>query len=503
MLTRDRAAWLLATVLIVVAGSASADPALARPSAPLRHDGRWFVDAKGRTVVLRGFNMVYKVGDYRPESAGFGADDARFLRRQGFNTIRLGVIYKGLEPTPPGADQVPHYDDAYLDSIARTEAILAHKKIHTLLDFHQDLYNERFEGEGWPDWAVRDDGLPAEPQNGFPGNYLGMQALNRAFDHFWANDPAAGRPLQDAYAAAWQHVARRFRNHRWVFGYDILNEPWPGSQWPSCTSPAGCPAFDQGQLADFSARVLESIRRVDPSTLVFWEPLLVFDFGAQTSHPDLDDPAAGFSFHNYCLPGAFGGPTGTSCASLEELVFDNADAIVDRTGDVPLLSEFGATDDLETIGRISALADQHMLSWQEWHYCDCEDPTTAGPGVQSVVLDPNLPPRGANLKKAKLRLLARPYPQAVNGVADGWEFDPVSRRFTLSYSTAPIGGEPIPRRVKTKVAVPPINYRHGYRVRLDGGEVRSRRNGPILRIKANRDAESVSLTIVPRRRRHH
>ena len=31
-------------------------------------------------------------------------------------------------------------------------------------------------------WAVIDDGLPAEPKLGFPGNYLGMPALQRAFD---------------------------------------------------------------------------------------------------------------------------------------------------------------------------------------------------------------------------------------------------------------------------------------------------------------------------------
>ena len=41
-----------------------------------------------------------------------------------------------------------------------------------LLDFHQDLFHERFQGEGAPDWAVQDDGLPAEPQLGFPNQLL-------------------------------------------------------------------------------------------------------------------------------------------------------------------------------------------------------------------------------------------------------------------------------------------------------------------------------------------
>jgi len=84
------------------------------------------------------------------------------------------------------------YDDAYLNHIADTVATLARHGIYSLLDFHQDLFNERFQGEGWPDWAVQDDGLPAQPQAGFPGNYLGMPALQHAFDHFWNNDPGPG-----------------------------------------------------------------------------------------------------------------------------------------------------------------------------------------------------------------------------------------------------------------------------------------------------------------------
>ena len=45
--------------------------------------------------------------------------------------------------------------------------------------------------------------MPAEPKNGFPANYLGMPALNRAYDHFWANDPGPeGRRAQSTVSAA-------------------------------------------------------------------------------------------------------------------------------------------------------------------------------------------------------------------------------------------------------------------------------------------------------------
>ena len=72
-----------------------------------------------------------------------------------------------------------------------------------MLDFHQDLYNERFSGEGWPDWATLDDGLPAEPLTGFPASYITSPGLNRAFDNFWENETGPGGVgLQDRYARA-------------------------------------------------------------------------------------------------------------------------------------------------------------------------------------------------------------------------------------------------------------------------------------------------------------
>ena len=106
-------------------------------------------------------------------------------------------------------------EDAYLRRIERTTRILAKEGIWVLLDFHQDLYHERFQGEGAPTWAVQDDGLPAEPQLGFPANYFVMPGLNRAFDNFWANSPGPGGVgLQDRYAAAWAHVAAYFSGTR-------------------------------------------------------------------------------------------------------------------------------------------------------------------------------------------------------------------------------------------------------------------------------------------------
>lgn len=485
-----------AVALCALAAGVLAAPVAAVPKAPLDHHGRWLTDAKGRVVVLHGFNMVNKVGSYRPADTGFGADDARFLRRHGFNTIRLGIIYKGLEPKPPGSDEKSNYRERYLRSIARTERVLAKRGIFTLLDFHQDMFNERYQGEGWPDWQTLDDGLPAAPQNGFPGNYLTMPALQRAFDHFWANDPAAGVPLQDAYSGAWRHVAKRFAQRRHVAGYDLLNEPWPGSVFPTCINPAGCPGFDSGPLTEFSNRVMAAIRSVDRRTLVFYEPNVLFTSSAQTSHGDTGDPHAGFSFHIYCLGGG-GGITSPVCAINQHTVLDNADEHIERTGDTSLVTEFGASDDLVDTRRVIDLADEHMVGWQYWHYCDCDDPTTTGPGVQSVVIDPSKPPRGDNVKWDKLRLLARPFPQAVAGTPQSFSFDPDSRIFELTYATTAPDGSMTSRRLRTEVRVPPINFPEGYRVEVEGATVTSGADAAVLELKRESGASRVVVTVTP------
>ncbi len=492
----------IAALAIALLGAIGAT-ATAKPEPPLAHEGRWFTDRTGRVVMLHGLNMVYKVGSYRPADSGFGADDARWLRRNGFNTIRLGIIFKGLEPAPPTASG-PSYDEAYLRSIARTEAILAKQRIFTLLDFHQDLYNERYQGEGWPDWQTIDDGVPAEPQAGFPGNYIVNQGLNRAFDNFWANVVVEGRGLQDAYADAWRHVAEDFRDLPYVMGYDLINEPWPGSAFGTdgCLNTSGCQTFDTTTLAPFFTKLYDAIRSVDTETLIFNEPLVTFDFGADTQLPDTGDPASGFSYHVYCLPGSLGGPgSGPACEPLEDLALTNADEHSAATGDVPFLTEFGATDDLDAVERIVRLADDHMVSWQEWHYCDCADPTTSGPGVQSLVVDPSKPPRGDNVKREKLAVLARPYPRAVAGTPQRFGFDPDTKRFHLTYSARTPDGKRLSRALLTEVFLPRIQYPRGqYEVHTEGAEVVSDRRSKVLRLERDRGAKTVSVTVLAKTR---
>ncbi|HXD58315.1 MAG TPA: cellulase family glycosylhydrolase [Thermoleophilaceae bacterium] len=475
---------LIALLALLVA------PASALGATPPGHAGRWITDPQGRVLLPHGLNMVNKLKPYAPASTGFGDDDARFLARNGLNIVRLGVMYTAVEPQPG------RYDDAYLAGIAKTVATLGRHGIYTLLDFHQDQYNERFQGEGFPDWSVQDDNLPATPKNGFPLNYPTMPALQHAFDHLWANSPGPGGVgLADRFASAWQHVAARFNGNADVIGYDLFNEPWPGTTWAPCATAAGCPAFD-ATLAAFQKRVIAAIRRSDRRHLVFYEPNVLFNFGNPTHLPDLGDARAGMSFHEYC-----DASTGRSCPRK---VLAGALSHVRTTGDALLLSEWGSVDTKSTLGQLPQVADAQLVPWIEWAYCGCGDPTgSIPPSTEALVLDPARAPSGANVKSAKLTALARPHPGAVAGTPLKLSFSTSSRRLSFSWSTSRAAGHgSFAAGSCTSVFLPPTIYPRGYRVSVTGARVASKTTAGLLELDSLPGAKRVSLRVTPARGGH-
>src|SRR6201998_4456429 len=484
------AAGLLIAALATDASSVVAPPAalaaptgLAPPPGPARRLG-----AHARGVVLHGLNQVYKVPPYEPSADGFGDDDAAFLAGNGFNAMRLGVIWAAVEPQPLT------YDDNYLASIAQTVDTLSSHGIGSLLDFHQDLYNEVLQGEGAPAWAVKTDGLP-NPQLGFPANYFASAPEESAWHAFWRDAPAAdGIGLQDHYTRAWAHVAAFFRGNPAVFGYEVLNEPWPGFVWEGCFDPVlGCPLQDH-KLTEFYRKVVPAIRAADPTTLVFFEPNTLFDEGIHTDLGRVVDPSTGFSFHDYCAVESVL-HRNITCRLEDGVTITNASLYADIYRIPPLMTEFGATNDLKNLAEVMRHADRHRMSWLEWAYTG-NDKTSSSPTDQALVFDPSQPPTGGNVNAAKLAVLAAPYPQVVAGTPREWSF--TSGAFRLRYSTerADRQGRFGPG-AQTFVSVPAIEYPNGYRVSIEGGQVVSAPNAPVLAVVADAGADAVALVVTP------
>ena len=475
------------------------EPVASNGSPVLKQTGRWLTDAQGRVVVLHGLNQINKFSPYEPMVLGFGDDDAAYMASQGFNTLRIGVIYKAFEPMP-GV-----YDDAYLEKLAQLAELLGRHGIYTLLDFHQDMYNERYNGEGMPDWASIDDvpvGMPkCTPDLGFPGNYFTCAPLWQAFDNFWNNTAVAGLGMQERYALAWARVAARFKSIPSVFGYDIFNEPFPGSDYALCASPLGCTTNFDDKLTAFHVKVAAAIRAVDPAKVIYYEPNVEFNSGADTKHGDVMDDNAGLSFHLYCLAATPGLPTlpGTElCRGTgEKIVFDNAEKHIQRYNKTSLITEFGATDDNATIQRVTEGADAAMIGWQEWAWWNrdvcCDRP------AEGLIIDISKPPSDDNLKQAKLDAMVRAYPRTVAGTPTAWAFNNNTKLFTLNYNTAKADGTGRSNSsLLSEVWLPKRQYPKGYVVTVTGAQVTSAPNAERLLLQATNCASQVQVSVSPR-----
>lgn len=186
--------------------------------------GESFVDREGRQIVLHGINLVCK-DKHRNYIGLWDEKDFSKLKEWGINCIRLGIIWDGLEPSPG------YIDDKYLEGIDRFVDLAAKNNIYVILDMHQDLYSHKFIGDGAPEWAVLDDGKPHIHLGGIWSDaYFTSPAIKAAFDNFWANKSTVdGLGLQDHYALCWKAIAEKYAANSNVIGYDIMNEPFIGS----------------------------------------------------------------------------------------------------------------------------------------------------------------------------------------------------------------------------------------------------------------------------------
>jgi endoglycosylceramidase len=447
-------------------------------------NGDWLTNSDGQVVILHGLNDVYKVGSGEPSADGFSDDDAAFLAANGFNAVRVGIIWSDLEPEP-GV-----FDAAYLNSVEQTVQTLGSHGIYSIIDFHQDAYSSAFGGEGAPAWATETNGA-ANPSLPFPYNEFFNPAENQAWDSFWTNaDASNGLGLEDNYSQMLEYVANAFNGNPDVAGFELMNEPSPGSE--TLATLLGNPFFDTQELNPFYDQGADAIRAADPSTPIFYEPNVLFSTGVPTQLGTVDATGTVFAFHDYCEFAL--GPLG--CIPNVGNIADNAANYADAQGIPAFMTEFGASSNQTAIGASMNAADQHLIGWTEWAYSSQGDISTTAspPSSESLVYNPADPPVGANVNTANLDTLAEPYPQTISGTPDSYSF--ANGTFQFSYSTEEADGlGSFPAGSQTSIAVPSVEYPDGYQVSVTGGEVISAPNAAELVIASNAGAGTVSVTV--------
>jgi endoglycosylceramidase len=184
--------------------------------------GQKFVDSNGRQVIFNGMNYISK-NPAEKYIRNDGPETFEKFKKWGFNCIRFGIIWDGLEPEPG------KFNEEYLAEIDKRIQWAEDNGIYVFLDMHQDLYGSKF-SDGAPEWATLDEGQAHIKGDVWSDSYLISPAVQTAFDNFWKNTPASdGIGLQDHYANLWKHLAKRYANNTAVIGYDIMNEPFMGT----------------------------------------------------------------------------------------------------------------------------------------------------------------------------------------------------------------------------------------------------------------------------------
>ena len=389
--------------------------------APLSGKGRWFVDRTGRVVQLRGVNEVSKHAPYYPAADGFGADDAALLARHGFNVVRLGVDFQGLMPEPGQPSET------YISNLAKTVNVLTRAGIYTLVDFHQDGFSPKYNGNGFPDWWAVDDGL-SNPNVYFPVYYLLNPAMQRAFEHFWMNTTVEGKGLQDWFIQGLLAVVKKFRSNSHVIGYETFNEPWPGADYSACyDAETGCPDLERERIMPFARKVVAATRKLTKRQQIFVEPFVTYNFGTPTSLPG--STGASLAVHNYAVS-----------AEGDAKVVEQSVKAARRDSKPVVLTEFGATGDTAKLDRLTSLYDGGLMSWIFWAY------------NENLVTEESTPNPGSVVNQPVLQALTRPYPVALTGKPTSLSFDPATRVMSLKFKTARTGGGKFIRRLPSVIA---------------------------------------------------
>jgi endoglycosylceramidase len=477
-------ALVLASVLIATAGTVSGSVTAVRAGeritqSDVRRVGAWLVDRQGRVVVMHGFDVVRKTSPFLPSR--FGDRDAQFLVRNGFNSVRIGLIWAAVEPRPG------KYDDTYIRRFAAFNDLLARHGIHALIDFHQDTWSEQAGGDGAPGWATSSGNLLSD------------------FQSFWDNAPAPdGVGIQAHFVVAWKHVVRLLdetAGARHIIGFDPFNEPYAGLS-SLCAPFTPCPGFESGELASFYQRVIAAIRSTGDRHVVYPEGIAQNGI-AEPQLPKYDDGQTVFTFHYYCpitQPATSSSPVDVTCGPLERhglrsfLDYDKA------LGVPGLLGEFSGDDANDDNAAMVDRVGQQFLSWAAWmYYTARSDP--ANLRGQGLLRDDNKPGSRHNAKPGKLAAFEVPYPQAIAGTPVSSAYDRSTHRFVLVYRTRAVPGGVLAPRTATRIFVPRLVYPHGYRMSVQGARRTSKPDSQYLRLLARSGVGTVRLTVQPTRSR--
>ena len=392
---------------------------------------RFILDKHGRYSIFHGGNVVVKLPPYLPILDKFDYQyslntphDLETMKRLGFNSVRLGVIWEAVEKAP-GV-----YDDEYLDKVEQIINTLGENGIYTMVDAHQDVFSRQFCGEGVPYFYVNEMGYDKKCDASaltrildFVGVCKTIEDFNFRFDenglpliedcvthnfqdyHFIAGFSSAYRNfyenranIQDKFVEFWKKVVTRFKDNEYILGYDLWNEPAPGGPMEDIKSfIPGRP--DIKDILPVYRKVDIELRKIKPNYILFFENTPVPDIlpifgglflGSMDEKPAGDDVPQVYNFHTYCcLSGTDTCAHGEAsydksikvCPTFHQKQFKKEIKTAEKLNVPMFLSEFGACSDslacYNEIISVMKITEENFISWSYWNYKPYGDHTTS------------------------------------------------------------------------------------------------------------------------------
>jgi endoglycosylceramidase len=452
-----------------------------------------FIDTYGRQVILHGVNLVNK-SKASGYIGGETLEDFARMADWGFNCIRLGVIWDGLEPEPG------KFNEEYLRRVDEQIRLAKRHGLYVLLDMHQDLFSVKF-SDGAPEWATLDEGLPhVAPGEVWSDAYFTSPAVQKAFDNFWGNKPASdGVGVQEHFARAWAHVARRYADEPAIIGYDLMNEPFEGTAGAQAygqllaklaeivapregldvgpetvrkrlMAPEGRPELMRAlgdmalfqQLVDFAepasqefertklmpmyGRVARAIREVDRHHILFLEPGISTNSGVRSALTPINgpdgrpDPLLAYAPHGYDI--VTDTPDVAQANNQRvELIFSRHAEAAQRLSLPMMVGEWGAYyNSLQAYPAarfVSSQFEKRLASDTYWSY------------TKDLV------------NAAFLPAIVRPYPMEISGTLVSYASDFDARKFTAVWK------ESLNITAPTRIYLPNAFFTNRHRIKLD------------------------------------
>lgn len=419
----------------------------------------WLFDNGCRVIIFHGAN----ISNYAKRAPAYTSwhtyDDYKRINTWGFNLVRLLIFWVAIEPSPGS------FNDAYLEEVAERVQWAESLGINVLLDMHQDLYSEKYTGDGAPEWACLDDGVPFTEREPWNANYF-EPAVISAFDNFWTNDV-----LQEHFIQTWEKVVERFKDNKNVIGYDLFNEPYSGSRQQE--------DFEKNYLKPFYDKLITRLKKIDTNHLYFYEPQIYTSGGLRSYLPLLDFDNLVYVGHYYhpLVHEGFGYSLDpTPIRAAVELRDSEA-----KAAEIPwLMDEFGVNPDtnnaLQYINDLLNIMDEKIVGWTVWSY-------DKGGGFSILDSDGN--------ERQTMDFLVRPYPQKVAGIPTKLFFDVETKGFELIFEENKNAEDP------TVIFIPERHYTNGFKVEISDGNYEFNPLKQILIHHRDKDVWEHKIKIIP------